>query len=120
MQYKRQNTNSLILKQDYSKQIIFSLKDFESKGHLLQLVTIPPQTKQRLHIHNRQTEVYYILEGEAYLFVNDKEIIARSGDAFIISRGEKHRYWNKTNNEFKQVVFKLNMPETDEDTTWLE
>lgn len=120
MQYIRQNNDNLIQKQDYQKQIIFSLQDFAEKGHLLQIVTIPPQTKQRLHFHNKQTEVYYVLEGEAYLLVNDKEILVQAGDACIVSPADKHRYWNKTNKEFKQVVFKINMPENDEDTTWVE
>ena len=56
-----------IVKKDYSKRIILSLADFKEKGHLLQTVTIPANTKQRKHFHHKQTEVFYILEGETII-----------------------------------------------------
>jgi len=62
MKYASTQQGNEIIKKDYRKKIIFSLADFQEKGHLLQVVTIPPQTKQRLHSHNKQTEVFYILE----------------------------------------------------------
>ena len=109
-----------IKKKDYSKRIILSLQDFKEKGHLLQEVIIPPQTKQRLHKHFKQTEVWYITEGEASIFINDNEFFARAGDAFIADPGDVHGLWNKSDLPFKLIVFKLNMPEDNEDTQWLE
>ena len=44
-----------IVKPDYSKKILFNPEDFIQPGHLLQVVTIPPQTKQRVHYHHKQT-----------------------------------------------------------------
>lgn len=99
---------------------MFSLSDFVEKGHLLQIVTIPPQTKQRLHVHRLQTEVYYILEGKTSVFINDNEFLAHPGDAFIASPGDKHQLWNKSDKPFRLVVFKINMPEDSDDTEWLE
>lgn len=120
MKYKPQSQGVVIHKSDYSKQILFSLSDFEEKGHLLQTVTIPPQTKQREHYHHKQTEVWYVLEGEAEIFLKGEKYFAHPGDAFIASPKERHNLWNKTDKDFKVLVYKINMPEDDEDTVWLD
>lgn len=117
MNYTPSGSGPTIQRQDYAKQIIFHLKDFWQTGHLLQLVTIPPHMKQRIHVHRIQTEVYYALEGEALLYVNGEEQLVKPGDACIIEPGDHHRYWNISDTGFKQVVFKIDMPD---DTEWLE
>ena len=120
MKYRPSTEGEEILKQDYRKKIIFSREDFDEKGHLLQVVTIPPHTRQRAHFHHKQTEVFYILKGEATLTINGVDYPARAGDAFICSPGDVHHVWNKTASEFKLVVFKINLPEEGEDSHWLE
>lgn len=120
MKYRSSTEGREIVKQDYRKKIIFSLGDFDEKGHLLQVVTIPANTRQRVHSHARQTEVFYILEGEAIITVNDMDYPARPGDAFICSPGDVHNVWNQTDQEFRLVVFKINLPEGEEDSTWHE
>jgi len=77
MKYKTSTESQKIVKKDYSKQIIFSLTDFKEKGYLLQTVTIPANTKQRSHFHHKQTEVFYILEGEALININDIDYLAK-------------------------------------------
>lgn len=120
MKYRQSPEGQEIVKLDYRKKIIFSLDDFDEKGHLLQVVTIPSATRQRLHSHAKQTEVFYILEGEATLTINGLDYPANPGDAFICSPGDVHNVWNKTARDFKLVVFKINLPEEGEDRVWLE
>jgi quercetin dioxygenase-like cupin family protein len=120
MKYRPSTEGQEIEKPDYRKKIIFSLDDFDEKGHQLQVVTIPPETRQRLHSHEKQTEVFYILEGEATLTLNDVDYAAKPGDAFICSPGDIHNVWNKTDRDFRLVVFKINLPEEGEDSVWLE
>ena len=117
MKYFKAGTGTLIKREDYSKEIIFNQTDLPGQGHLLQVVTIPPQTKQRLHFHDQQTEVFYILEGECLIYLNDEEFLAKPGDAFVCSPGDKHNLWNKTDEDFKLAVFKIDLPEED-DTHW--
>ncbi len=107
-------------RKDYVKKIIFSHDDFKEKGHVLQLVTIPPKTKQRLHFHHRETEIYYIIEGSASVLINDQEFAAKLGDAFITEPNDKHLVHNKSDKDFKLVVFKINMPKDNDDTFWIE
>ncbi len=120
MKYRPSTEGQEIVKEDYKKKIIFSLDDFDEKGHLLQVVTIPPRTRQRMHFHHKQTEVFYILEGEATITLNDVDYPARPGDAFICSPGDVHSVWNKTDRDFRLVVFKINLPEDEEDSHWQE
>ena len=120
MKYRPSTEGKEIVKRDYRKKIIFSLDDFDEKGHLLQVVTIPPNTRQRMHSHEVQTEVFYILEGEATITINGADYPARLGDAFICSPGDVHNVWNKTEEDFRLVVFKINLPEEGEDSHWHE
>lgn len=120
MKYQPQTTEGEMVKKDYSKRIIFPLSAFTQKGHLLQIVTIPPKTKQRMHSHQLQTEVYYILEGETVITINGTDYIAKPGDAFITEPGDVHNLWNKTEADFKLLVFKIDMPENSDDTSWHE
>lgn len=119
MKYSRIGQGKVITSKDYSKEILFTASDLPGKGHLLQIVTIPPNTKQRLHFHDYQTEVFYILEGECSIYFNEEWIDAKPGDAFICSPGDKHNLWNKTDRDFKLIVFKIDLPEND-DTHWSE
>ena len=91
MKYKPSAEGQEIVKPDYRKKIIFSLDDFDEKGHLLQVVTIPPETRQRPHSHEKQTEVFYILEGEATLTINDVDITGPDQYAKVVSGLDKSR-----------------------------
>jgi quercetin dioxygenase-like cupin family protein len=119
MRYKPRGAGKTVHEEDYAKEIVFSTDDFEEAGHLLQVVTVPPRTKQRLHLHREQTEVFYILEGEAVLQIRGQDYVARPGDAFICSPGDTHSLWNQSDEDFRVIVFKINKPGED-DTAWLQ
>lgn len=119
MKYIPAGKGDLVNRQDYSKLIQFKREDFAQPGHLLQVVTIPPKTKQRIHYHAKQTEVFYILGGEAEMTFNGELIFAKTGDAFICEPYDKHNLWNKSDNPFKVLVFKIEY-QGDEDTHWEE
>lgn len=52
--------------------------------------------------------------------INGVDTLARPGDAFICSPGDVHTLWNQTREEFKPVVFKINLQEEGNDTRWHE
>jgi mannose-6-phosphate isomerase-like protein (cupin superfamily) len=119
MRYRPSGSGEVVEEPDYSKTIIFSSDDFDEPGHLLQVVTVPPHTRQRLHLHRQQTEVFYVLEGEATIEIAGEEFPAQPGDAFICSPSDTHSLWNRSEEHFKLVVFKINKPQVD-DSVWLE
>jgi quercetin dioxygenase-like cupin family protein len=119
MKYRPAGSGEIVEEKDYGKTIIFSGDDFEAPGHLLQVVTVPPRTRQRLHLHREQTEVFYVLEGQALIALGGDEYLALPGDAFICSPGDRHSLWNQSDDDFRLVVFKINKPE-EEDVVWIE
>ena len=115
MKYVPAHKTRKVIKPDYSKEILLELKDFAQPGHLLQIVTNPAKTKQRKHFHKKQTEVWYILQGNATWIINNVEYIVSPGDSFIIEPGDIHQADNMGDLDMKVLVFKINLPSDDED-----
>lgn len=55
-------------------------------------VTEPPGAEAPLHVHHREDEGFWILEGEVTLHVGDETIEARAGDFAWGPRDIPHRY----------------------------
>ena len=47
-----------------------------------------------LHIHHRDDEAWYVLEGTLCVQRGEEEIEARAGSAVFVPRGMPHTYWN--------------------------
>ncbi len=57
---------------------------FEAKG--------VPGMEPPPHTHTREDETYYILEGEMYFKVGDKEFVASKGDFVFLPRNVRHEF----------------------------
>jgi len=45
-----------------------------------------------LHVHHRDDETFYVLEGDGRLFLRDREIVPAPGQAALAPRGVPHTY----------------------------
>jgi mannose-6-phosphate isomerase-like protein (cupin superfamily) len=54
----------------------------------------PPRLIAPLHVHNRDDEAWYVLEGTLRVQSGQEEIEARAGSAILVPRGTPHTYWN--------------------------
>ncbi len=70
--------------------------------HLLQSDTpsviqerMPPGTTERLHLHHRAQQVFYILSGTATFEVNDISLELRAGESLHIPPGVRHFIMNR-------------------------
>ena len=54
----------------------------------------PPRLIAPPHIHHRDDEAWYVLEGALRIRVGGKEIEARAGSSLFVPRGTAHTYWN--------------------------
>ncbi|HUG15336.1 MAG TPA: cupin domain-containing protein [Thermomicrobiales bacterium] len=63
-------------------------------GGLLSIIemTEPPGSEAPLHVHYREDESFWILEGSATFHVGDITIEGRAGDFLFGPRGVPHRY----------------------------
>ena len=55
-------------------------------------ITEPPDTEAPLHVHHREDEAFWILEGSATFEVGDRTIEAAAGDYLFGPRHIPHRY----------------------------
>ena len=54
----------------------------------------PPLSIAPLHIHHRDDEAWYLLDGALRFRLGDDEVEASAGGAVIAPRGTPHTYWN--------------------------
>lgn len=68
------------------------------------LILLRPKDTLGAHYHKEVEEVFYFLEGEPKMIVNEKEYRVKVGDAFRIEPEERHDIINDTN-ECVKIVF---------------
>jgi mannose-6-phosphate isomerase-like protein (cupin superfamily) len=56
--------------------------------------TGPPRLIAPLHVHHRDDEAWYVIEGALRVQVGSEQIEARAGSAVFAPRGTPHTYWN--------------------------
>jgi mannose-6-phosphate isomerase-like protein (cupin superfamily) len=54
----------------------------------------PPRLIAPPHLHHRDDEAWYVLEGRLFVRVGDQDVEARAGSAVFVPRGTPHTYWN--------------------------
>src|SRR5438552_907045 len=56
--------------------------------------TVAPQNGPPPHIHHREDESFYVLEGELSFLVGDRTILARAGSYVYVPQGMLHTFKN--------------------------
>jgi mannose-6-phosphate isomerase-like protein (cupin superfamily) len=54
----------------------------------------PPRLIAPPHLHRRDDEAWYVLEGTLRVRVGQEEVEVRAGSAVFVPRGTAHTYWN--------------------------
>jgi quercetin dioxygenase-like cupin family protein len=57
-------------------------------------LTAPPMTRPPLHLHTREDELWYVLEGKLVFQLADRRIEADAGTTIFAPRGTVHAYQN--------------------------
>ncbi|MDD4847362.1 MAG: cupin domain-containing protein [Bacteroidales bacterium] len=83
-------------------QTLLRPDQMSGKSRLCARNTLPPHSSIGQHPHTIDAEIYYILEGEATVCDNGKEMILHAGDVMFTANGETHSI---ANNSDKNVVF---------------
>jgi len=65
---------------------------------------VPPGGGPPLHIHHREDEMFYILEGECSIQIGDARRQAKTGDLVSAPRGVAHAYRNESANQLRMLV----------------
>jgi quercetin dioxygenase-like cupin family protein len=66
----------------------------EQTGGLLSVleITDPPDTEAPLHVHHREDETFWILQGDVTFEIGDTTVEGHAGDVAFAPRGIPHRY----------------------------
>lgn len=59
---------------------------------LVEMIDMPPGDQPPLHVHHNEDEGFYVIDGEATLYMPGREITLRAGDFFLAPRGIPHTY----------------------------
>jgi mannose-6-phosphate isomerase-like protein (cupin superfamily) len=54
----------------------------------------PPRWIAPLHLHRKDDEAWYVLEGTLCVRVGTDDVEAKAGSAVFVPRGTPHTYWN--------------------------
>ncbi|AEA46309.1 cupin domain-containing protein [Archaeoglobus veneficus] len=72
----------------------------------VQIAEIKPCSSVGKHYHEKQTEVFVVLNGEARLGIGSEEYVAKAGDIFLCKPFSVHWVVNERDEPFKLLVFK--------------
>lgn len=67
-------------------------------------LTAPPMSGPPLHVHSREDEIFYVLEGEVVFEIGERREIVSAGGTVFLERGVPHRYQNFTDREARLLV----------------
>jgi quercetin dioxygenase-like cupin family protein len=78
-------------------EVVFKIEGHETGG-AFSLVEVPvgPRTLVPPHVHQREDEFSYVLEGEIGARIGEQEVTAGPGAYVLKPRGIPHTYWNPT------------------------
>ena len=54
----------------------------------------PPRLIAPRHLHHRDDEAWYVVEGTMRVRVGQEEVEARAGSGVFVPKGTPHTYWN--------------------------
>lgn len=70
--------------------IIFSNEELNNKGRLFSHITVEPGNEFGYHVHNGESEIYYVLAGKGEYNDNGNTVIIEKGDVTFTRSGEGH------------------------------
>ena len=76
------------------RQLIKTDADLCDKGRLFGHMTLAPDSSIGYHVHNGDSELYYILNGTGVYNDNGTEVPVEAGDLTIVKAGEGHALKN--------------------------
>lgn len=84
---------------------VFNENDFKSSLQFLHETSITPSSTIGYHKHAGNEEIYYVIEGEGVMTVDEEEKKVTAGDAVITHSGSSHGLKNIGDKDLKILVF---------------
>ena len=81
-----------------------SAADLYQKGRMFANITLLPGCGIGYHVHEKESEFFYIIKGNAVYNDNGKETVLCAGDVSITASGEGHSIMNKSDENVEIVA----------------
>src|SRR5690606_14549050 len=65
---------------------------------------VPPEPGPPPHLHTREDEMFYVLEGELTVMLDGVVSKAPAGTTIILPRNIKHTFWNESGHMARALV----------------
>jgi mannose-6-phosphate isomerase-like protein (cupin superfamily) len=65
----------------------------------------PPRLIAPLHVHHKDDEAWYVLEGTLCVQVGDEQVDLPAGSGVLVPRGTVHSYWNPGRGRTRYLLF---------------
>lgn len=92
---------------------------YHSENISLAEASLKPGQAAEYHLHQTSLEIYYILEGEGLMEIEEEEKRVTGDQAILIPPGNKHRITNTGDGQLRLLCF-CYPPYSDEDTNLIE
>jgi oxalate decarboxylase/phosphoglucose isomerase-like protein (cupin superfamily) len=64
----------------------------------------PPRYIAPLHLHHKDDEAWYVIQGTLHVKVGDDIVEAKAGSAVFVPRGTPHTYWNPDDKPLRYLL----------------
>ncbi|MDG1889857.1 MAG: cupin domain-containing protein [Verrucomicrobiota bacterium] len=86
--------DSFITKDGSHIRELMAYRNANIRNQSLAEATLPSGCATDEHFHERSEEIYFILEGQGRMRIEDEEQVVQVGDAIAIPPGKRHKLWN--------------------------
>ncbi|PIF47666.1 mannose-6-phosphate isomerase-like protein (cupin superfamily) [Chryseobacterium sp. 52] len=90
----------------------------DSHGLSVKQEKMPAGTSEKLHFHEIAEQVFYILKGEAVLYVKDEKFLVKQGESISVLPNSEHCISNESQTEIEFLV--ISSPSTNNDRIEIE
>lgn len=87
--------------------LISSSEELLNKGRLFSVITLEPGCSIGYHVHENESELFYIVKGSADYNDGGEEIKVNAGDVTIVEPGNGHGITNRTSETCELVALIL-------------
>jgi len=107
------SSSSWVQEKGYRKKVLLDENDLQSRGVVLQVNIVEPNSTLVPHYHKKMTEAVFVLDGKASLIIAGENFPMKQGDLQTIQPNQLHTVKNSSNGEFKYLVLKTNFTKED-------
>lgn len=84
--------------------LIFGPEELLNKGRLFSVITLEPGCGIGYHVHEKESELFYIVKGSSTYNDGGEEIQVNPGDVTIVEPGKGHGISNRTDETCELVA----------------